>query len=690
MNLRCCIPFVFLLLSLPLTAQDAGDHPIAAGTERTADFEVRPTDGGMQFRPVLPLLQQRAGAPDAFWEHFWVFGEGTFSREARPVHHYPAGGEYEVIYLATGNYDTGKPPKKKKKKVSAYASIDGPAAYPDVLEAADRAVGIQSVRDASPEEENMIVISYHNTRQVNASGKLHLFFNERRFGHRHYSYEMSHRYYGEQEITDALSVALPAADPAEVLWASLQPHGADPFPGVPSGLAENRRDEALDAAAEQFLDHRVWSFDGLAPGERRNLFVALQATPEMVKDTTVSIFMHAAYESAGGEVFDLAVLEMPVVSSHDPNVQLVSDRKTGFRRIRQKTLKYKTRFQNTGEGPAGQIRIETRFQPEGVLDLEQLEILDLYPEVPLCPDSSTGPVSCLDTQFVDDKLLFTFHHVYLPGTRQEGMRDKDSTRGFVRYALMPTRKMKRRSFRSRAGIYFDNEPPVYTNWARTRFKWFEPSPMPMIGYNFVPDSSALNYPFFGIGVASAFKAYGFYLQPEIHTGASGRHESIRNLPVERRSGQQTIPGSNIVIRRDTVARTTVRQTVRRHTVELVPLHVRRNVVGLIGLGAGAAYILHFENREAHTTIDRQVFYQQCRRDAAGGIQCPVDPPILEDPLPDPETLESSRQVVYGDLRFFVDLNIGLARSGPVLGLRNYFRVGHEPGYGLTTYAAWRF
>lgn len=691
MNLRGCIPFVFLLFCFSLSAQntDPDSEPPLTGTERSADFEVRPSDAGMQFDPILPPLQQRAGAPDAFWEHFWIFGDGTFGREAQPLHPYTEGTEYEVIYLATGNYDTGKPPKKKKKKVSAYASIDALNTYPDVLASADRAVGIQAARDASPEEGNFIVISYQNTGGALSSGKLHLFFNERRFNNPHFSYEGSHRYYGEKELSEALSAVLPAAGPMGALWASRQALHLVALPGVPTGLPENRRDEALSAGEEQFMNHRVWAFDGLAPGERRNLFVALQATPEMVKDTTVTVYMQAAYESTDGEIFDLAVLEMPIVSSHDPNVQQVSDRKTGFRGIRKKTLKYKTRFQNTGEGPAEQILIETRFQPEEVLDLERLEILDLYPEVPLCPDRNVNNISCLDTQFVDNRLEFTFYNIYLPGTRQEGVRDKDSTRGYVRYAVTPTKKMKRRSFRSRAGIYFDNEPPVYTNWARTRFKWLEPSLMPMLGYNIVPDSSALNYPFFGLGVASAYKAYGFYLQPEIHSGISGRQETTFSLPPERRSGQETIPGSDLVLRRDTISRTTVRQTVRRHTVELVPLHVRRNLNGLIGLGAGASYVLHFENRDERSRIEREVLVQECFPNAAGGIDCPREP-RLDDRQPEPETLEDSRQVIFGDLRFFIDLNVGLARSGPVLGIRNYFRLGRVPGYGLTTYAAWRF
>ncbi len=685
MYLRGSLCFTFLLLYGLLSAQQAG----VTALERSAGFEARPSGEGMQFDPVLPPLQQRAGAPEAYWEHFWIFGDGSFSREAEPLHHYPAGGEYEVIYLATGNYDTGKPPKKKKKKVSGYASADAPLPASNVLASVDRAVGIGVARDAVPEEENIVLITYHNPGSSYAGGKLHLFFNERRFGHPHFTYQESYTYYGEEELPEALSVVWPTTEPGGSSWASLQPRPLGPLSAFPSGLPENRRDEALEAAQEEFLDHRVWAFDGLAPGGQRNVFVALEATPEMLRDTTVTIYMQAAYESADGQLFDLAVLEIPIVSAHDPNIQQVSERKTGFRRIWEKTLKYKTRFQNTGEGPAEQIRIETRFRPEEVLDLERLEVLDCYPEVPLCPDSNVYNISCLDTQYVQNELVFTFRNIYLPGTKQEGVEDKDSTQGFVRYALTPTKKMKRRSFRSRAGIYFDNEPPVYTNWARTRFKWFEPSFMPMMGYKIVPDSSGLNMPFFGVGVASAYKAYGFYLQPELHTGVSGRQESAFTLPPERRSGQENIPGSDLILHRDTVSRTSVQQTVQRYSLELAPLHLRRNLNRFIGLGAGASYLLHFENRDERSTTESEVFVQECFPSAAGELRCP-EPPRLDDRQPGPEIVENSRQVIFGDLRFFVDLNIGLARSGPVLGLRNYLRVGRAPAYSLAAYAAWRF
>ena len=96
-----------LIFSLPLRAQEQAP-------ERPVDFNFSEEGPEVKFSPVLPALMQKAGAPAAYWEYFWEFGDGSFSREEHPAHSYERPGEYIASLDATAHYDDGKKPKKKK------------------------------------------------------------------------------------------------------------------------------------------------------------------------------------------------------------------------------------------------------------------------------------------------------------------------------------------------------------------------------------------------------------------------------------------------------------------------------------------------------------------------------------------------------------------------------------------------
>lgn len=50
---------------------------------------------------------------------------------------------------------------------------------------------------------------------------------------------------------------------------------------------------------------------------------------------------------------------MEIVTSHDPNKMSTNGMFINYRLVRFKRVKFKTRFQNNGEGPARMIRLET-------------------------------------------------------------------------------------------------------------------------------------------------------------------------------------------------------------------------------------------------------------------------------------------------------------------------------------------
>ncbi len=687
---------ITLLLCLGLPCLSAQDPTAPIEATQAVDFHTTSASSGLQFVPDLQPLTGLAGAPPPFYEYFWIFGDGHFSREESPIHVYDQAGSYDAYLLATGNYDKGKKPKKKGKKVEMVASLaPQDQDYPNVIKERVKNIGIAAARNPSPEEETIIIVSYRNNTSDYQYGKLHLFFNEKRFPTSHFNYQESLMYYGEEEEQQALSSILFYPYDKKTALASI-----DEMVPKKSAFLENPRireqelNETLEEAKNEFHEQRSWSYYNLAPGETRNLFISLDATPEMVKDTAVTIFLQTVLESNDGRLLDTERLEIEIVAAHDPNIMSVSDRKVGFRGIRRNQLQYKVQFQNTGEGPAGTIRITTDI-PKG-LNLEKLEVLGNYPECPICPEEEVD-WSCMDTLIRKNELIFVFKNVYLPGTSQEGVRDRDSTKGFVAYKIYPGKKMKKRPFASQAGIEFDQEEPVVTNWARTRYK-YEPSLGVQLGYRFFPEDNniiggeAISQPnvfFMGLSL-SDYKAFKMYLQPEIRTGLSDKWETFVRRPVEFKSDTMGVAGADNFIVFDSITRFTGNSTHRRLSVELVPLQLRKNLSDLFSIGVGATYLLTFERSEDDLQTNSQYFRRVYARfvNADGTVETRL---IDEEQTGENSGTSLETQTsTWGRLGLFVDVGIGMVRAGPSLGLRTHFRLGDQTRYAAEVYASWKF
>src|SRR5690606_22594499 len=70
----------------------------------------------------------------------------------------------------------------------------------------------------------------------------------------------------------------------------------------------------------------------------------------------------------------------------------------------------------------------------------------------------------------ENKIIFKFINIYLPGSNQRNVEEYDSTKGFVRYALRFNPRIDKKKSKSRTAIFFDKNEPVITNYATTRFK----------------------------------------------------------------------------------------------------------------------------------------------------------------------------------------------------------------------------
>ena len=172
----------------------------------------------------------------------------------------------------------------------------------------------------------------------------------------------------------------------------------------------------------------------------------------MLKDTSAIVTLRSIY--VPDENYDdhtVKDTELEIVTSHDPNKMSSNGTIMNYRLVRSKKLKFKVKFQNDGEGPASTIRLEVDT-PE-MFDKSTLNVVDLYPNCPICPKEREVNYSCLDTLVKKDKIIFTFKRIYLPGTAQKGVTEKDSTKGFVKYEMKFGDDFHKVKTKSRTAIY---------------------------------------------------------------------------------------------------------------------------------------------------------------------------------------------------------------------------------------------
>src|SRR5690606_23165630 len=144
-----------------------------------------------------------------------------------------------------------------------------------------------------------------------------------------------------------------------------------------------------------FRNAEAWKYNGLNAGDERFMFISLQTTPEMIKDTNAVVNLSALF-IPDDPLADIGVynLELQIVASHDPNKMILKNRSMNYRFLsKNKTLQYKVKFQNTGKGPAKLVNVGVEV-PE-VLDKASITITNTSPEVIMCDSAYTGQ-SCLD------------------------------------------------------------------------------------------------------------------------------------------------------------------------------------------------------------------------------------------------------------------------------------------------------
>jgi PKD repeat protein len=674
------MPFcIFLFLILNAFSQKEKKDSILV---HKADFKEYIQGNTVTFEPILSPLRQIAGAPKAFWENYWEFGDGNYSFKEKPTHTYKKTGTYKTRLVATNNYDDGEPPKTRPKIISVNGSdtaLDNQEYTNENhhLFSLFNGFRIRNNRNPRPNEEMELIVSYGNDNTITKNGKLYLFYNDKKFKNKNFELVDIRSYNNEKEILN---------DNEIVYHKKMSKNKFIQSTGITQIINQNQiiNDtlkqnllQILEESKNKYYNYKVWNIDDINPKEEKNIFFTLKTTPKMLKDTSAILTIRSVFIPDRQDAkYKLAEKEMEIVTSHDPNKMAVNDAWLNYRLVKFKKMKFKIRFQNNGEGPATNIKLNT-LMPK-MFDKKTLEVIDMYPKVKICPDNKTVRYSCLDTIFFKDSISFQFKNIYLPGSNQKNVREKDSTKGFVKYNIKFNKDFHKVKSVSQTAIIFDKNPPIITNKSVVRF-----NPGLSIGiktgynYYFTSDKSIdFEQPiqhskintsgkgYFLGATFSPYKSYKWYVQAEI-MGLKQQQKALSYS--EEINNQNSIPY---------LFKTTNSIIIDKVLIDIVPASVRYNINSIIGLGFGLNISTKFQENTKFTQERRVFLYINNQQE--------------EEIEHSTQSRKKSNNSIYLDnYGLFLDATIGASRIGPSVGVR-YLQNFKETKKQLHFYAIWKF
>lgn len=631
-------------------------------------IETQVLDKSFKFSPVIRPLVPIPGGRQAYYTYLWDFGDGNFSTSESPEHQYENPGQYDVSLYVVNNYDNGPRPRKPKTRVQVDSTMA--VAFQEITPFEQnffKSNGIFQLyknADAVPGEDMSLVVG---VRPTDSKGKILILTNEKLINPNGFLVAGQSRYHNEQII--------PVAQPKELesLWAHVNgaiiTQSGSPDYGFMEELEFTNGDQANSYFNELLNEYKTVSlYDiGGEAGEGQFSIINLDITPEMLADTNAIVTITGIYLADGGNPI-IHKLDVPITTSHDPNKMSVRPALMDYRlQFKKKKLTYKVQFQNDGEGDANTIRLEMFF-PEQV-DISTFELLNLYPGCDTC--ETDLDLGCYTLESAgENKLIFTFRGIALPGTASPIVSDVDSTKGFIRFTLNTHKKLQNKSLPSYTDIYFDKNEPIRTNRASARFR---PglSPIVMLGLNTPrkmennPIGNLTRGYSVGIGLAPIAPYKKPYWQIELYAGTFGTNHLRENIDI---SGEIPIPddtGRLIYYGYKSIDSSQTKQYLSLH----VPLQLRYNFNRYISMGIGALAKTNL-NLSGSKIITYHI------QNASGGI---INHTIEEELIKD-----KMSRITFGPL---IDLNIGKVYLGPSLGLRYHYDKTYKNN--LNIYLAWR-
>lgn len=613
-------------------------------------------------RPLVPI----PGGRKAFYTYLWDFGDGNFSTEESPQHVYDKPGEYEVKLYATNNYDNGPPPKRPKRKVAVSSALAANKKVPNSFEErffnSNGIFQLYKNSDALPGEDMAIVVG---VKPQSTKGKIIILTNEKEINPN--GFEFAHQSIYNNEQIDSSSLF--SKDKLSSMWAQVQKvtktQSGSPDYGNKEEYIFNEK-EAVSYFSELFSAYKSVTAYDIESEDQDSQFsiIDLNVTPEMLADTNAVVTITGIYLPEEG-MATVHQLDVPVVTSHDPNKMTLKQSRLSYRmQYKKKKLTYKVQFQNDGEGDAKNIRLEIKLPKE--VNTETFELLNLYPQCDTCQtDMDKG---CYTIEWKDNNVVeFVFKDIALPGTAAPDITDMDSTKGFIRFNVQTHKKLQNKPLKAHTNIYFDKNEPIRTNNSYARFI---PGLSPLI-------LAGLNSPLQGDDGVSNRKGYAFsiglapiapykkiYWQVELSTFSHGysdqtffdKRAEMEVINEEGKSEYKVYDG------RDSIYKS-------RNLRLNIPVQLRYNFNRWISAGAGAII-----GTDINLSTTNQDIYH-----------------IIEWTGEKNQYIIESKDTkkTFSPLRYapFVDINIGRTYMGPALGLRYLYDSGIK--HNGQIYLIWR-
>ncbi|WP_164122228.1 MULTISPECIES: PKD domain-containing protein [Sphingobacterium] len=640
--------------------------------ESKIDFQQLPN--GVSFKPILRPLIQVPGGRTPYYKYLWDFGDGHFSTQAEPIHQYAKPGEYEVSLYAVNNYSNGPKPKRPIRKIKNTAPPSALAhrssnTFEQNFFASNGVFQIFKLSDAKPGEDISLILGVQTEGK---KGKVYLLSNEKIAGLNGFQFAHQSTYY--KENIDSLV----KAEALSSMWASVKQSTFTKTGSPDYGIKEVSTFQDQQQAINYFK-HLYNAYNSLTAydidpsnGDQQFSLINLDVTEDMLVDTNAIVTITGVFIPEDG-LANVHQVDIPVVKSHDPNKMSIKPARMNYRfQKKRKTLTYKVQFQNDGEGDAKNVRLEMRIPDEIIKNSFKLKAL--YPKCDSCETSSSR--GCYRYYLKDDgTLVFHFKDISLPGTAAKDITDMDSTKGFILFEVETQKKLKNKSFEAYTNIYFDNNPPIKTNTATTRFLRTL-SPFITIGATSTfgtPKENELSHKFktgyqIGFGIAPTAPYRKPYWQIELYTSYFKR-ESQSPRGDKKGEHPYLVDGKTNYFVYNAVSDFEKREYL---TLQ-IPVQIRYNFNPFFSMGAGAS-----ARKDFNIKASGQTTYYLERMGANGVME------IAQ--MSESKDLSKTNSAIK--INPFLDLNVGSVNLGPALGLR--FTYDKQQKWNGGIYGIFRF
>lgn len=241
--------------------------------------------------------------------------------------------------------------------------------------------------------------------------------------------------------------------------------------------------EAMPMYESQTGNTFSWTVDSLKPTEIMNVKLFLEMPGEDALGEQVSFSSSATvyFESSTNDGSDEFELISTINCAYDPNDKLVWPTRTqvGYDDdyiIREDTLLYTIRFQNTGTDTAFNIVVRDQLST----DLDWNTFKPLY-------SSHDFEATLHDNGLVE----FYFNDIFLV----DSLTNERESHGFVNFSILPISSIEENVvIENSAGIYFDFNAPIITNTVDNTFVLELPSILPpTAGFSYMTNELEVNF-----------------------------------------------------------------------------------------------------------------------------------------------------------------------------------------------------